>query len=74
MRRVTCLIGRCPETGNTFTMGPCVFLNHCKSSGMPTPNTCAANDVSVCSGVTHDGTGLQWNRTRSSPTMNLDSI
>ncbi|GFW40037.1 transposable element Tc3 transposase [Trichonephila clavipes] len=27
-RKDTCLIGRCPDTGSTFTMDPCVFRNH----------------------------------------------
>ncbi|GFS98861.1 hypothetical protein TNCV_3528471 [Trichonephila clavipes] len=50
MRRANCLIGCYPDTGRTFTMGLCVFPNHCKAPGRRTSGiaaliTCAANDT-----------------------------
>ncbi|GFY05399.1 uncharacterized protein TNCV_960951 [Trichonephila clavipes] len=80
-----CFIGRHPGTVNTFTRGPCLFLNHTKAPGLRTfgiaaPITCAALDAHPStppfgvSGATHEETGLQRNGTRSSLATNPDSI
>ncbi|GFV19371.1 HTH_Tnp_Tc3_2 domain-containing protein [Trichonephila clavipes] len=81
-RRANYLIGRCPNTGSTFTTAPCVFPNHRKhlaeghlvSRGSLRVLPMTPTNASVWSGVAHDAIGLQRNGTRSSSATNLDSI